>query len=211
MILNQRRNDPFGAEGDMKMKENGQLGLFAEAPSGPEGLVYENGFVSAQEEQQLVAKIASLAFAPFQFHGFEGKRNVVSFGWRYGFDGSGLAPTEPMPSFLLPIRARAAAFARLPEEALEQLLVIQYPAGAGIGWHKDRPVFDETIGISLLSDCRFRFRRRGERGWDRFNLNAEARSIYVLRGASRSQWEHSIPEVETLRYSLTFRSLAERL
>lgn len=191
------------------MMEDGQLGLFADAPAGPHGLVYATEFLSWEEEQQLVAQVSDLAFAPFQFHGFEGKRNVVSFGWRYGFDGSGLARTEEMPSFLLPIRARAAALAGLPEDALEQLLVIQYPAGAGIGWHKDRPVFDETIGISLLSDCRFRFRRRTERGWDRFNLNAEARSIYVLRGESRSAWEHSIPEVDTPRYSLTFRTLVK--
>jgi len=191
------------------MKEVGQFGLFADAPAGPDGLVYAAEFMSPEEERQLVAQISNLAFSPFQFHGFEGKRNVVSFGWRYGFDGSGLARTENMPPFLLPIRGRAAAFAGLPEEALEQLLVIHYPPGAGIGWHKDRPVFDETIGISLLSDCRFRFRRRAERGWDRFNLNAEARSIYVLRGASRSEWEHSIPQVETVRYSLTFRTLVK--
>jgi alkylated DNA repair dioxygenase AlkB len=114
-----------------------------------------------------------------------------------------------MPAFLLPLRSKAAAFAGLDPQALQHVLLTEYSAGAAIGWHKDRSVFGETVGISLLSPCRFRF-RRGEGGkWERIALTAEPRSAYLLAGAARSDWEHSIPAVEALRYSITFRNLRE--
>ena len=85
----------------------------------------------------------------------------------------------------------------------------EYRPGAAIGWHKDRSVFGDVVGISLLAPCTFRFRRKKEAGWDRANLTVEPRSIYLLRGPSRSEWEHSIPAVDALRYSLTFRNVLE--
>jgi alkylated DNA repair dioxygenase AlkB len=174
----------------------------------PPGLIHAVDFLSAQEEAGLVAELAGLEFAPFEFHGFLGKRRVLSFGWRYGFDGSGLARAEPIPAFLLPLRERAARFAGVEPHALEHVLLTEYVAGAGIGWHRDRSVFGETIGISLLAPCRIRFRRRLDGRWQRSALVAEPRSIYLLRGAARREWEHSIPAVDRLRYSITFRTLA---
>jgi alkylated DNA repair dioxygenase AlkB len=133
---------------------------------------------------------------------------VRSFGWRYAFDGSGLHRDEPIPESFLPLRERAACFAGIDATALEHVLVTEYAPGAGIGWHRDRSVFGETIGISLLAGCRLRFRRRIGGTWQRAELFAEPRSIYLLRGPARSEWEHSIPAVERLRYSITLRTLA---
>ena len=175
----------------------------------PDGFRYRANLLDAGEEQTLLDQIGLLPFKEFQFHGFLGKRRVVSFGWRYDFDGGGLSKTDSMPTFLLPIRQKAASFAGVPPSNLQQVLVAEYRPGAAIGWHKDRPVFGDVVGISLLSPCAFRFRHRKEMGWNRVNSRVEPRSVYLLRGPSRSEWEHSIPAVNTLRYSLTFRNVLE--
>jgi alkylated DNA repair dioxygenase AlkB len=173
----------------------------------PEGLAYAPDFLSQAEEMELVGRLEALPFKPFEFHGFLGKRQTVSFGWSYRFDGSGLGEAAPIPDWLHPVRARAADFAGLEAEALEHALLVKYEEGAGLGWHRDRPVFGDVIGISLLSRAPLRFRRRIGTKWERVTLPAEPRSIYLLRGPSRSEWEHSLTPVETLRYSITFRTL----
>ena len=173
----------------------------------PQGLSYSPDFLADDAQATLVERIASLPFRPFEFQGFLGKRETVSFGWSYRFDGTGLVATDPIPDWLLPVRAMAAAFAGLAPEALEQVLLIRYGEGAGLGWHRDRPVFDDVIGISLLSAAPLRFRRRIGTRWQRFTLTPEPGSIYLLRGPARSEWEHSITPVAALRYSITFRSL----
>jgi alkylated DNA repair dioxygenase AlkB len=151
--------------------------------------------------------MAALHFRPFEFQGFTGNRRVVSFGWRYAFDGSGLHTAEPMPEFLLPARDAAARFAGLDPTALEQVLLTEYAAGAAIGWHRDRPVFGEVVGLSLLSPARLRFRRKHGSKWERRDLLLQPGSAYHITGEARSAWEHSIPAVEAKRYSITFRTL----
>jgi alkylated DNA repair dioxygenase AlkB len=176
-------------------------------PALPEGFVYRRDFLSPEEERALVADLSSLEFKPFEFQGFLGKRRVVSFGWRYDFNQGGLKAAGEIPGFLRPLQDRASDFAGLPRGELHQLLVTEYAPGAAIGWHRDRSVFAEVVGISLLAPCNFRFRRRRDAGWERAALTVEPRSAYLLTGPARSEWEHSIPPVETLRYSLTFRRL----
>jgi DNA oxidative demethylase len=173
----------------------------------PEGLRYCPDLLQPAEEAVLLARIAELPFAPFQFHGFEGKRRTVSFGWQYRFDGSGLAPAEEMPDWLLPVRDKAAAFAGLAPDELVHALIIEYREGAGIGWHKDRPNFGEVIGISLKSEAPLRFRVKEGGRWRRLTLTAAPRSAYHLAGPARERWEHSILAVPALRYSITFRTL----
>jgi alkylated DNA repair dioxygenase AlkB len=181
----------------------GQASLFDSAPP---GLETRAEFITAAEEQALLERFESLPFEPFAFQGWFGKRETVSFGWRYDFNEARVHAAPPIPDFLLPLRARAADLAVLPATALEQALVIRYDVGAGIGWHRDRPVFDKVIGISLLSACVLRFRRREGRSFQRYALDAAPRSAYLLQGEIRRDWEHSIAPVETRRYSVTFRS-----
>jgi alkylated DNA repair dioxygenase AlkB len=184
-----------------------QLNFLAEPPALPEGFRYRPDFLSDAEERELAERLAGLPFRAFEFQGYLGKRRVVSFGWQYVFDGSGLRKADDMPGFLLPLRERAAVFAGLAPEELQHVLLTEYSPGAGIGWHKDRSVFGDTVGISLLAPCRFRFRRKSGERWERASLIAEPRSAYLLRGPSRTEWEHSIPAMEALRYSITFRNL----
>jgi len=174
----------------------------------PGGLLTCAEFVSREEEAALLAHAASLPFKPFEFQGWLGKRETVSFGWRYDFNQARVEPAPPIPEFLLPLRERAARFAGVDAAAFEQALVIRYGPGAGLGWHRDRPVFDKVFGLSLLSDSALRFRRRTTRGFERFTLDAPARGAYLLDGEIRREWEHSLAPVTEPRFSITFRSRA---
>ena len=187
-----------------------QPSLFDPEPDLPDGFRYRPDLIDESEEGALVAEIERLPFKAFEFHGFEGKRRVVSFGWRYDFNLGKVEEAAALPEVFHPVREKAARFAGLDAPAFEQLLVTEYQPGAAIGWHKDRSIFADVIGVSLLASCTFRFRRKAGAGWARASLRVEPRSVYLLRGVARSDWEHSIPGVESLRYSLTFRSLRGR-
>jgi alkylated DNA repair dioxygenase AlkB len=184
-----------------------QLSFLEPPASLPEGFEYRLELVSPDEEAELRNRFAELDFREFEFHGYLGKRRVVWFGAHYDFDQSTVRKTEDIPDFLMPLRESAAGFAKIAAAELEHALVTEYAPGAGIGWHRDRPVFHDVIGISLGAPCRFRLRRKRGSSWERASLIVERRSAYLLRGPARTEWQHSIPPVERLRYSVTFRSL----
>jgi alkylated DNA repair dioxygenase AlkB len=186
-----------------------QLNLFDPEPRLPEGFVYAADFISPATEQELADRVGRLEFKPFEFRGYLGKRRVVSFGWRYDFNAGGLEQADDIPDFLMPLRDQTAAFAGIAPAMLRHALVTEYVAGAEIGWHKDRSVFGKVVGISLLSPCMLRFRRKIGSGWERRSRVVEPRSAYLLQGPARSDWEHSISAVEKLRYSMTFRSVPD--
>ncbi len=185
-----------------------QPDLFGEA--GLPGLSQAGAFVTPGEEQMLIASIDAAELSPFRFHGWLGKRLTASYGWRYDFDDASFAPAEAIPDWLLPLRTKAARFARLRPGELVQALLIRYDPGAGIGWHRDRPVFEHVLGISLGAPVTLRFRRRKPGGFDRASALLAPRSIYHLTGEARHEWEHSIADVEVTRWSITFRSLSEK-
>jgi alkylated DNA repair dioxygenase AlkB len=186
-----------------------QLSLFdAPAANFPVGLAYADDVIDAGEEAALLAAVEVLPFKPFEFRGYLGNRQVVSFGWKYDYSRRSIGQVDPIPGFLLPLRDKAAAFAGREAQTFEQVLINRYDPGAGVGWHRDKPAFDEVIGVSLLSPCRLRFRRANGAGWDRAEIAAQPRSAYLFSGEARSVWEHSVPPVTAPRYSVTFRSLA---
>jgi alkylated DNA repair dioxygenase AlkB len=185
-----------------------QTSLFA--PTLPEGFKYETEVVSRSMETELLKNFKSLPFKEFEFQGYLGKRRVVSFGWRYDFTDRILHRSRDIPEFLLSLRTVAANFAGMDPEKLQHVLVTEYDRGAPIGWHRDRPEFGQIVGVSLLSSCTFRLRRKVGTKWERRSFTAEPRSAYLMSGPSRTEWEHSIPSVEQLRYSITFRNVVEQ-
>jgi len=196
------------------MTMRAQLDLFRAPQALPEGFRYEAGVLSAREEAALVERFQDLPFKEFEFHGFLGKRRIVSYGWSYDYGARQVRRAEVIPDFLLPARAAAARFAGLDAASFQQALVTEYTPGAAIGWHKDKPQFGEVIGLSLLSPCQLRFRRKtattsDQATWQRASLIVEPRSAYLLQGPARRDWEHSIPGVERLRYSITFRNFRD--
>jgi alkylated DNA repair dioxygenase AlkB len=185
-----------------------QADLFA-APAGlPEGFRYYADVLSAEEGEGLARDLACLPFKPFDFRGYLANRRVVSFGYRYDYDRRAVVEAAPFPLFLLSLRSKVAARFDRPEDAFRQVLINEYRPGAGIGWHRDKAQFDEVVGVSLLAPCSLRFRRKIGATWERASLTVEPGSAYLLSGPARALWEHSIPPVYQLRYSITFRTLA---
>lgn len=185
-----------------------QLALFEQDDAaGPQGLRYAPEFISSETERELIAHISELPLKPFQFGAFEGHRRVKSFGFRYDYSEQRLVEAEAIPEWLHAVARAVESFGDLPEGSVRQVLCTEYEVGVGIGWHRDKPHFDKVLGLSLGSSCKFRFRRRGGEKWERFTLQAEPRSLYLMDGEARRTWEHSIPGVEHRRYSITFRTM----
>ena len=174
------------------------------------GLRYEEDVISVGEERALLDWLIELELAPFRFHGWLGNRKTQSFGWRYDFDDASFTPAEPIPEWLQPVRERAAEFAGLNPDNLVQALLARYDPGAGIGWHRDRDVFEKVVGISLNTPATLRFRQRAGTAFKRASLEVAPRSAYLLTGEARHDWEHSITPGQSLRFSITFRSLSEK-
>lgn len=173
----------------------------------PPGFRYQDDVIDAAHEQRLLAAFETLSFAAFEFQGFTGKRRTIAFGNDYDFSAQKLHAAPPLPDFLLDLRGAAAAFAGIPAERIVHAMITDYPPGAPIGWHRDRPEFAEIVGVSLLSTARLRFRRRQGTAFTRVDQIVHPRSAYLLSGEARSQWEHSIPPGEERRFSVTFRTL----
>jgi DNA oxidative demethylase len=173
------------------------------------GLDYREGFIDREEECAIIDKLLAVKLAPFRFHGWTGNRKTQSYGWRYDFDDASFQPTEPIPRWLEPLREKCAGLAGVSVDEFVQALVARYDPGAGIGWHKDRSVFERVVGVSLNASANLRFRQRAGVHFRRFSLLAEPRSAYLLSGEARHEWEHSIAPGEALRFSITFRTLSD--
>lgn len=174
------------------------------------GLALRQSVLTEAEEAALIANIDGSNLTPFRFQQWTGKRLTYSYGWNYDFEHVRFAPAEPMPDWLIDVRNRAAVFAGLAADELVQALLIRYDPGAGIGWHRDRPVFEHVVGISLGNEAVLRLRRRIATGFERATVSLPPRSIYHLSDEVRHAWEHSIAPMEVPRWSITFRSLSDK-
>lgn len=174
------------------------------------GLDYRDGLIDEGEEQSLIRHMDAIDLAPFRFHGWLGNRKTCSFGWRYDFDDASFHQTAPIPHWLERLRGQAADFAGLKPDDFVHALLARYDPGAGIGWHRDRDVFDKVVGISLATSAILRFRQRTAAGFRRAILEVAPRSAYLLSGPSRWDWEHRITPGDQLRLSITFRTLSDK-
>ena len=174
----------------------------------PEGLVFRASFLSETDEATLLDILGGLEYHQVEMRGQVARRTVRLFGYGYDFENRTLRPAEPLPEWLLPVRERCAELADVDPERFVHALVNRYTPGATIGWHRDAPPFGPTVvGVSLGADSELRFQRRCKGVRYVHQLALPRRSAYVLGGPARSAWEHSVPAVPELRYSLTFRTL----
>lgn len=185
------------------------MSLLFDAPVIP-GLAYREDFISSADESALIRKLEAEDLSPFRFHGWHGNRKTKTYGWRYDFDDATFTPAEPIPEWLHPLRATAAALAGIAAGDFVHVLLARYDPGAGIGWHRDRPQFEDVVGISFGSPATMRFRQRMPTGFRRASVHLEPRSAYLLSGKVRHEWEHSISPGDALRFSITFRSLSDK-
>jgi alkylated DNA repair protein (DNA oxidative demethylase) len=186
--------------------DQGQLPGLEPARGFPDGFVHRTGFLAPGEEAELRAHVRTLSFGEFRMRGFVARRRVASFGHAYAYDDREVLPAPPLPPFLLALRARAARLAGLPPDALAMATAIEYPPGAGIGWHRDAPSFGTVVGISLGGPARFQLRKGGAGGERREVLLAPG-DAYVLARAARWAWQHHVPPVPAERWAVTFRTL----
>jgi alkylated DNA repair dioxygenase AlkB len=186
--------------------------LFPVTPRLPEGFSYHENFITPEEESELYRYITTLDFHTFMFHGYEAKRRVANFGYDYSFTNKSLAKGEDIPLYFLPLITKVARQTSLPENAFAELLVTEYPVGSVINWHRDAFPFDLIAGISIHSNCTFRLRPYDKAKQNRkstVSLPVERRSLYIISGSSRIEWEHSIAPVQEVRYSITLRTLKQ--
>jgi DNA oxidative demethylase len=177
----------------------------------PEGWRYVPDLLDPAEEEILIAEVEGLPFEAVVFRGVAARRRVVHLGHRYDFEERGLSPGLPVPARLVALRERIAPMAGVPSDRFEEVLVTEYAPGATIGWHRDAPAFGASVlGVSLGSACRMRFRRTRDTVWETWAQTLEPRSAYLLSGAARASWQHSIPPTPELRYSITYRTVRKR-
>ena len=191
-----------------------QVDLFAApAPRLPDGMRYADEFLSREQEAALVARIERLPLANMQYQQYTARRRVVSYGGQYDFSAQKLETAEPLPAWLDDLRVRAGGWAGIPPERFTQALVAEYQPGTPLGWHRDVPDFEDVVGVSLLDEAVMRFRRypheTGSKA-ETLRLVLPPRSIYLLRGASRWEWQHAVSPTKALRYSITLRTSSDR-
>jgi alkylated DNA repair dioxygenase AlkB len=161
----------------------------------PDGLVYEPEFISAAEEAALLDAVRALPLEEARHREYTAKRRVATF--------------DAPPGFLVPLRDQLAAWAAVPVAELSYTLVNEYRPGTALGWHRDSPEYEVVVGVSLGTPCRMRFRpwpHKKGRARHALELHLAPRSAYVMRNAVRWSWQHSVPPVKALRFSITFRS-----
>ena len=179
----------------------------------PDGMRFENEFLSPEEEAGLIATIEGLPLANMKYQQFTALRRVVSYGGQYDFSAQRLKAAAPLPAWLDPVRERAGAWAGIAPGRFTQALVAEYQPGTPLGWHRDVPDFEDIVGISLLGEAVLRFRAYppdAPKKSDIVRMALPPRSIYLLRGAARWAWQHSIAPTRQLRYSITLRTPRER-
>jgi alkylated DNA repair dioxygenase AlkB len=182
--------------------------LFSIPPSFPKGFKYIDSFLSPDEEKELYEQIRSLPFHTFNFHGFQAKRKVVSFGYDYNFDKKALIKGKEIPSEFKAFIRKVANQIHLHGKEFAEILVTEYPVGSVINWHRDAFPFDLIAGVSLLSDCIFRLRPYDKLNGDKIiSFPVTRGSLYIMEGESRYHWQHSIAPVKKIRYSITLRTL----
>jgi len=192
-----------------------QRTLFSETDL-PSGFEYTRDFLSIDEEAALLDALTGIEFSKVEMRGVVARRRTAHYGWTYGYEKRQTEPGAPIPAFLLPIRERAADWARVEAEAFAEVLITDYPEGAPIGWHRDAPMFGDIAGISLGAACQMKFRpyvspkdvsRLSTARRTTHQIELAPRSAYLMRGTARRDFEHSIPPVASRRYSITFRTI----
>jgi alkylated DNA repair dioxygenase AlkB len=180
----------------------------------PEGFTYYGDFLTLPEEEKLLEEVSRTELHPMIFQGFEAKRKVSSFGYDWSFEKRVLSKGRDIPQAFHFLMEKVADRIKVPKNAFAELLITEYPVGSVINWHRDAPPFDIIAGVSLLSHCTFRLRPYDKTKQKRnavISFPVQRRSLYIISGPARSEWEHSIAAVKQLRYSITLRTLRHQI
>ena len=209
---------PTSPAGQGSLFDDDAPGAAAPVLAEPPGFRYEAGFLSPADEADLLAQVSGLPFEAMRYKQYVAQRRIVSYGGRYDFDRNELQAAAAPAPWVLPLRDRIAAWAGLPPDAFTQILVAEYSVGTPLGWHRDVPDFEDVVGVSLAAEATLRFRPYRRESPSRSSSRTAVlkqvlapRSIYLLRGPARWDWQHSVSPTQSLRYSITFRTSARRV
>jgi alkylated DNA repair dioxygenase AlkB len=184
--------------------------LFAVGRKYPAGFSYFPDFISEEEEARFLGVISQIQLHAFNFQGYQAKRKVASFGYDYSFADRQLKKGQEIPRGFDALLNKVANHMGIDVHRFAELLVTEYPEQSVINWHRDAPPFDVIAGVSLLSDCTFRLRPHLEMPRKKssvVSVNVSRRSLYIIEGEARTEWQHSTTPVHLLRYSITLRTL----
>jgi alkylated DNA repair dioxygenase AlkB len=197
------------------MEEPGQPELFDTPAPMPHGLVYRPEFISRDEESELLTSISPLPFREARFQEYFAKRRVVHFhpaggGEAYDQGDEDTLSSGPLPPFLVALLDRVSGWLEIDPGQFIHALVSEYRPGTPIGWHRDKPAYGVVVGLSLAGHGSMRFRPLDPAA-PRSSvalLELAPRSVYVMQGPIRWDWQHSMLPTKSLRYSITFRTRA---
>jgi alkylated DNA repair dioxygenase AlkB len=189
-----------------------QGSLFEPSEGLPAGLAYEAAFIGRDEERALIEVIARLPLHEARYKEYTARRRVVAFGSKFDFDAYQLKaqPIGVLPDPLQALRERLAAWTGIAVDDFVHVMVAEYPPGTPLGWHRDAPDYELIAGVSLGSAARLRFRPwppRDPKKDDILALELAPRSAYRMAQTARWGWQHSVPPVPALRYSVTMRTV----
>ena len=174
------------------------------------GLTYARYFVTATEEEELVARIDRGDWRS------DIKRRVQHYGWRYDYKARRVEPSMylgPLPDWADDLAQRLFGSGLVPQLP-DQVIVNEYVANQGIGPHTDAASFADGIAtISLLESWDMVFREKSTKR--KVGQALERRSVAVVTGDARYRWTHEIPSrkiepgrgTRGRRISLTFRKV----
>ncbi|MEO6536572.1 MAG: alpha-ketoglutarate-dependent dioxygenase AlkB [Candidatus Paceibacterota bacterium] len=198
----------------MRSRPPDQYPLFDLETSYPNGFEYHPEFLTADEENALVAAIEKLELRQAPFREYMANRRIISFGWGYDDRTKSLVPGDPLPEFLSPLTQKLGNFIDLPADHIVEALVTEYQPGTGVGWHRDNESFEKILGVSLSGWCKFEMRKLAEgsdfesdKNIEPISMTVEPRSLYVMQNDSRWKYQHRVAPTKGLRYSITFRTL----
>ncbi|MEP6943274.1 MAG: alpha-ketoglutarate-dependent dioxygenase AlkB [Betaproteobacteria bacterium] len=192
-----------------------QAELFDNPAPLPHGLVYLQEFITPAQEAKLVESIAPLPFREARFQQYLARRRVVHFHpqsetERYDKGDADTFSSGPLPPFLVTLQQTVATRLAIDPAQFVHALVTEYRPGTPIGWHRDKPIYGVVAGLSLAGWGRMRFRPLDSKAPKdaMVLLDLAPRSLYMMQGAIRWDWQHSLLPTRTLRYSITFRTRA---
>ncbi|HTG44821.1 MAG TPA: alpha-ketoglutarate-dependent dioxygenase AlkB, partial [Verrucomicrobiae bacterium] len=201
---------------DWNMKQ-GELFCFPEQhlTSAVEGFWLAEDYLSMMEEGDLLQRVEK---GPWET---DWKRRIQQYGIGYGGRAGGRTTlVRDFPDWLQTLAervARDAGFERVPDNCV----VNEYIPPLGIAPHKDYAAFGPRVAcLSLGSDIVMDL--LAPNSSRRVEAYVPARSLWVLSGKARTEWQHGIAtrlsdnihgekQPRARRVSITFRTARERI
>jgi alkylated DNA repair dioxygenase AlkB len=194
-----------------RVSEQRLLPFSAPLPNVP-GLAYVDGYVSGDEERELLTAIDGERWLT------DYKRRRQVYGVAYSGPQAG-TKLNALPTWLSWLVTRVRQDGWLRDEVVNAV-INEYLPGQGISAHFDHPAFGPTVvAVSLGAATSLELENPSAPQLSKVTLDVQPRSLWVLGGQARSHWQHGIAARQSdlvnglkrpreRRVSVTLRTLA---